>query len=327
MQNRDIYRRAEAEMEVQREKDDRERERRLAEASAKDPEIARLSGEGVRLFQEVARKVLEDRADSAQLGQIAREKAREARQELARRLKDAGYPEDYLVNVWACPMCQDTGFVGEDLEKRRCGCFEKRVQRLLHENGSPLDRENFDTFDPNLIPDEPIEGMSLTQRGLADWARNKCLEYAKSYPGNTKPTLVISGQTGLGKTFLLHCIFSYLLDRGADAQMVTAYQAFSAMRACHMGEGEAFQEMVDRPALLLDDLGTEPLMKNITAEYLFLLINERTAARRHTVIATNLEPEKLKERYGERLYSRLFDRQNGQAIWLKGKDLRLNGLR
>ena len=325
MRHSEIVRRAEAEMEAQRAENEKERARRLEEASARDPEIARLSGEGARLFAQLARQILNDPDQAPRMGRDTRRDAAAARKELTARLAALNLPGDYLENVWACPICRDTGYVGQGAEKRRCGCFEKRVQRLIHENGSPLDRENFAAFNPLLIPDDPLPDSKLTQRALAVKVRDRCLAYARNYPNNDKPTLLLSGQTGLGKTFLLRCIFADLLDRGADAQMVTAYQAFSAMRAYHMGEGDAFQAMVERPVLLLDDLGAEPMMKNITVEYLFLLVNERLTARRHTVIATNLDDEKLLERYGERLYSRLFDRQSGEALALRGKDLRLYG--
>lgn len=325
MRDSEILRRAESEMEARRAENDRERNRRLQHAAALDPEIVRLSGEGARLFSQLARRLLENPETAQALSAHTRDAAAQARRELEERLQRQNLPSDYLENVWECPICKDTGTTGLGAERRRCGCFEKRIQRLLHENGSPLDRENFSTYDPMLIPDTPLPGSRFTQRELALKVRDKCLEYAKGYPGNERPMLVIYGGTGLGKTFLLHCIFAYLLDRGVDAQMVTAYQAFTSMRACHMGETDDFQRMVDAPVLLLDDLGAEPMMRNVTVEYLFTLINERVTARRHTVIATNLDDAALQERYGERLFSRLFDRQNGMALALQGKDLRLWG--
>ena len=42
------------------------------------------------------------------------------------------------------------------------------------------------------------------------------------------------------------------------------------------------------PLLLIDDLGTEPLMENITVTQLFNLLNERQNRGKHTVISTNL---------------------------------------
>ena len=100
---------------------------------------------------------------------------------------------------------------------------------------------------------------------------------------------------------------------------------FEAMRQQHMGSDERFDgfaALIDAPLLLIDDLGTEPMMRNITVEYLFTLLNERIASKRHTVVATNLTPVQLKERYGERVSSRLLDRTRCRAVQLKGKDLR-----
>ena len=65
------------------------------------------------------------------------------------------------------------------------------------------------------------------------------------------------------------------------------------------------------------------MMRNVTVEYLFTLLNERMAARLHTVIATNLSPMQIKETYGERVASRLLDRSRCAAMMLTGKDLRL----
>ena len=83
-----------------------------------------------------------------------------------------------------------------------------------------------------------------------------------------------------------------------------------------------FDQLLSVPLLLIDDLGSEPMMRNITVEYLFTLLNERMAARRHTVIATNLSPLQLQEIYGERVSSRLLDRTRCATMRLEGKDLR-----
>ena len=53
-----------------------------------------------------------------------------------------------------------------------------------------------------------------------------------------------------------------------------------------------------------------------------MLLNERANARLCTIFATNLTPPQLRERYGERIASRLFDRENGAFLRCVGKDLR-----
>ena len=98
------------------------------------------------------------------------------------------------------------------------------------------------------------------------------------------------------------------------------------MRGCHFSDGEKrqeFDQLIKCDMLIIDDLGTEPIMQNITREYLFTLLNERLTQRRHTVIATNLGIPELLNRYGERVFSRLFDTMNVSVTQLKGKDLRM----
>ena len=138
--------------------------------------------------------------------------------------------------------------------------------------------------------------------------------------------LLLSGSGGLGKTFLLNCVFERVISRGFSAVRITAFRMLEAMRRQCFGAADgdvSFDQLLEAPLLLVDDLGSEPMMKNITVEYLFTLLNERMAAGRRTVIATNLSPVQLKERYGERVASRLLDRSKGLLIQLEGKDLRL----
>ena len=92
--------------------------------------------------------------------------------------------------------------------------------------------------------------------------------------------------------------------------------------AALLGSYDTYDELIETPLLMIDDLGTEPMLRGLSVEYLFTLLNERIAAKRHTVVATNLTPLQLKERYGERVASRLLDKSLWAAVQLKGKDLR-----
>ena len=179
------------------------------------------------------------------------------------------------------------------------------------------DEQNFERFDLNRFPEE---GGQRAQMALA---RRLCEEYADRFPETRYRNLLLTGAGGLGKTYLLNCIYARVCDRGLSAVRVTAFKLFESMRRQHMGDSESeFASLTEAPLLLIDDLGTEPMMRNITVEYLFLLLNERAAAKRHTVIATNLTATQLQERYGERVSSRLLDRSVCGVVQLRGKDLR-----
>ena len=305
---------------AQRARNGAELNARVEAAERRDPEIARLRADSVSLALGTMRTILslptqEARVEAAQRMR-ARGQANNA--EIRRRLKALGLPEDDLELKYRCPVCKDTGYVG-DAPARFCECFETRLRARRHEDGSMAgtDEQNFERFDLNRFPEE---GGQRAQMALA---RRLCEEYADRFPETRYRNLLLTGAGGLGKTYLLNCIYARVCDRGLSAVRVTAFKLFESMRRQHMGDSESeFASLTEAPLLLIDDLGTEPMMRNITVEYLFLLLNERAAAKRRTVIATNLTATQLQERYGERVSSRLLDRSVCGVVQLRGKDLR-----
>ena len=293
---------------------------RTREVEARDPEIARLRADSVSLALGTMRTILslptqEERVEAAER---MKQRGIANNAEIRRRLGALGLPEDYLQPRYRCNICKDTGYVGE-APARFCECFEARLRTRRYEDGSMagVQEQNFDTFDANRIPEEN------NQRALNLAARKICEEFADSFPETRFRNLVLTGAGGLGKTFLLNCIYARITDRGLSAVRITAFRLFEAMRQQHFGESEgdnSFSSLIEAPILLIDDLGTEPMMRNITVEYLFTLLNERAIYKRHTVIATNLNADQLMERYGERVTSRMFNCCG--TIPLKGKDLR-----
>ena len=76
---------------------------------------------------------------------------------------------------------------------------------------------------------------------------------------------------------------------------------------------------------IVDDLGAEPVLNKVTVSSFFNLFNERNAAGKPWLISTNLTPEGLITRYGERVFSRLTDTRLTQLIEFEGVDLRHRG--
>lgn len=301
---------------------ERERERRVEEARGLDPQIERLQSALSQAFAEAARDALGGKEQAARAAAILRARVEETGREIARRLSALGLPPDYLEPRYACEKCRDTGYVGE-LRNVPCACREQMKLDLLYDlSGVEKAQATFAAFDETIYPDP-------AQRDQALAARDICRRYADQFPRNEKPNLILMGQSGLGKTFFLDCIAQRVIERGQTALRATAFRMLDAMRAYHFGEngeGSAFGQMLDAGLLLIDDLGSEPMLRNITVEYLFVLLNERAAARRHTVLATNLSPVELKERYTERVLSRLMDRSLATHIRLTGRDLRYRGV-
>jgi len=306
----------------QRAADELDQAQRLEAAVSKAPRIAALRGESASLALSAMRAILDGRTaeERAAIAQNMKARGQAINAEIRELLKGAGLPEDALDMRYRCPVCRDTGYVGE-APARFCECFEARLRLRQYEDGSMAgtDEQNFTKFDPEFIPE--ADG----QRARTVQARNLCERYADSFPDTDYRNLLLCGEGGLGKTFLLNCVFERVTSRGFSAVRITAFRLFEAMRQQHVGNDEkfdGFSTLIEAPLLLIDDLGTEPMMRNITVEYLFTLLNERAAAKRHTVVATNLTPAQIKERYGERVASRLLDRTSTAPVQLKGKDLR-----
>ncbi len=330
MTRSDIIRSLREEYARLREANLREHDRRQAEAERRDPrigEIARASGD---LFMQQARLILSRPDEAEALRSDILKKAAALRSEQEARLTALGLPKDYLDPIYACRACRDSGYVGEGV-REMCACMEKRLIDRMYDSARERGtaEQRFENFSTDVYPDDALVDGVNTQKRIALRAKRMCQEYADSYPNTETPNILLTGSTGLGKTFLLHCIENRLLDRGFSPICVSAYRLFGAMRGAHFSDPEKrldFNQLVGCDILLIDDLGTEPVMQNITREYFFTLLNERLTQRRHTVIATNLGTRELMEIYGERVFSRLFDMANVMPAQLKGSDLRmLNG--
>ena len=74
--------------------------------------------------------------------------------------------------------------------------------------------------------------------------------------------------------------------------------------------------------LCIDDLGSEPVIPNVSIEWLFAIINERTLAGLATVCSTNLRSHSCKTRYDDRFMSRLCDKNTTLVLHLTGENLR-----
>ena len=146
------------------------------------------------------------------------------------------------------------------------------------------------------------------------------------YPAAKKRCMVIGGGTGNGKTYLAGCAAHKILQRGMSVTALTAFAANNRFLKYHTcfddGKAAMLDALLDCTLLVLDDLGTESILKNVTVEYLYQVINERNASGKLTLITTNLTPDKLLNRYGERIYSRLFDKSLSFAVYLTAPDLR-----
>lgn len=246
---------------------------------------------------------------------------RDYNQKIRALLKENGYLEDALTPVYHCPLCKDEGYVN-DPSRRMCDCMQKELAaRWMKENGLMEDGCTFQNFNEGLFAETEEE---TRPRLIAKANFSIGQRYAREYPDCKTPNMLIMGKSGLGKTYLLRAIAHTLTERGFMPLYMTAYRLFELERTAHMeNRPELMQEPLSAPILMIDDLGTEPMMNNVTVVQLFNLLNVRQMEGRHTLISTNLTLTELQARYTERITSRLMDENAWTRLIFKGSDIRL----
>lgn len=238
-------------------------------------------------------------------------------------LRAFGYPEDYLTLQYDCPLCRDTGYVGTE----KCSCYKKAAIELLYTQSNIreiLKRENFDTFSLSYYPEDFVdETTGLSALDTARLAKEKAVGFVAGFD-TAFDNLFLYGDTGVGKTFLSHCIARDLIDSSHSVIYFSAYDLFDMLAQNTFTRSEDSAELnehiFDCDLLIIDDLGTE-LTNSFVTSQLFLCINERLLREKSTLISTNLSLKQFKETYSERVFSRISS--NYTMVKLIGNDIRI----
>jgi len=315
----DLLREVETEYDQTRAENERTENARKEKIRTEYPEIYTLVREREDLVFGTLRAILNGNAETESLP----EKMNRLSAGIRSKLTAAGFPADYLAPIYRCPICKDTGRTGEPI-KEPCECMKKAYQQKLRAaiGLNSEKQESFETFDLSLFPDEPLPGRRYSQRQMMDIARDDCKEWADQYPEVPNRNMLLTGKSGLGKTFLLRAIAERLIERDVNFLIISAYKLLEIVRKAYFSNEENAGEISGIEVLMIDDLGSEPLMQNVTVEQLFNLLNERQNRGLSTIISTNLTIQELQGRYTERIASRLRDKNNWKVITLEGKDIR-----
>lgn len=288
------------------------------------PVYGDLNGVMSRILVEASRKALADPVHAKETAAQAQEQVRELRRQAEGALHAAGHSLSELEPKYGCPICKDTGFVGMPIHEY-CSCIKVELMRRMYADAGIGD-ETFENYNLGVFSEDIDPTLGRSQRQVMEAYRKYCETYANDFPNVKKRSLVLTGPSGLGKTYMLNCVAARLLDRGFPVMRVTAYKMLDAMRRYHRGQDEdGLEMMMQAEVLIIDDLGTEPMLENITVEYLFTLLNERRVNRLPTLVATNLTPRELQARYTERIFSRMVDKNDTEVLRFIGQDVRLRG--
>lgn len=236
-------------------------------------------------------------------------------------LKEAGFPEDYLDPVYHCRDCRDTGYIDEGtFPKRKCHCLRQQEISLLYAQSNIQDviaKENFSSLSYEYYEDQDLERFQGAVKICEEFIRDFSRDYRN---------LFFYGSVGTGKSFLSGCVAKELLAQGHSVIYFSSSGLFDhlARYTFDAKEKESLynfcEDLYNCELLIVDDLGTE-VTNSFVASQLFSCLNERHLRRRATVISTNLSLEELRERYSDRVFSRITS--NYAICKLTGPDIRM----
>lgn len=233
------------------------------------------------------------------------------------------YPADYLDDIYTCPDCRDTGYIGSE----KCHCFQQHILHVLYDQSNLRELirvENFQNFRLDYYSDRPERNGALSPRENMREILGRCRRFIASFDSHPGGNLLISGNTGVGKTYLANCIAGEILKAGKSVIYMSAHQFFSQLADYTFRRGQENADtlsfLLHCDLLIIDDLGTE-LNNGFINSQLFLCINERILHRKSTIISTNLSLKQLSQTYTERISSRFIE--SYEYFHIYGEDIRI----
>ncbi len=239
-------------------------------------------------------------------------------------LSAAGFKCGIIEPDYDCAICKDTGYV----DGKKCTCFlaaEKKLILFESNLDSILEKENFDTFSLDYYSERIVDpdNVGKTSRAAAANALKGAKDFVETF-GTDFRNIFLYGKTGVGKTFLAHCIAKALIDKGVNVVFLTeaAFIELSEDNQFHTSDDTraASQTVFDCDLLVIDDLGANRNNSFISSS-LLRVIDERYLNRKSTVITSNLSIEDLAARYSDRIFSRIYSYY--KKYYLFGKDIRI----
>ncbi len=295
----------------------------IQKAYEKCPELKKADDEKRELGTSFLKKLVEKPSAREELKKEFSDKSGALDKKRFELMKLCGIPENYDSPVYFCSVCKDTGFK----DNERCECFDKILSDVYYNASNiqkVIQKENFSTFRYEIFSDTEVDGISPREK--IRQIVGGCIAAIEAIA--EKPmNLFFYGGTGVGKTFMCNCIAKELLDRQINVVYTMAYELTEDLVNAHFNADDT--DAADKKrlcygcdVLIIDDLGTET-GNSVSNTELFGLINSRLINEKSTIISTNLLLSDLKNRYTERISSRILGKYDLNKFI--GDDLRVYG--
>lgn len=304
-----------------------ERKKDLLKAN---PSLSKIDSELSSLSIQTAKLILNaKKSDKEKLLSELKKKTSSLIKEKNNFIKELSKTNDYLNPHFECKLCNDTGYISKNGKTSLCICVKQRIFDIAFNksNMGNLEKENFNNFNLRLFSDKPNKDLyksDLSPRENIEIIKEKSVSFIENIDDPYEKSLIFTGSTGLGKTFMINCIANEVLKLGKTVLYQTAPLMFDSIFDEKFNNSknsiDIMENILTVDLLIIDDLGTERTNDLIITE-LFNIINSRLLnPKLKTIISTNLNIEELFTIYTPRIGSRLA----GDYKFLRfyGEDLR-----
>lgn len=217
---------------------------------------------------------------------------------------------------YICEKCHDTGFANGKI----CECIIQEMNENIVSIQSKTPAYSFSNNIKKLL-----SGTSQEKTMLEIYTTFE--KYAKLFPNISKKNILLMGGCGVGKSGAIVTLTNKLIETGHDAIYLNAFDLHNIFLKYHIAPFDQkegiLESLLNCEFLAIDDLGTEPIFKNVTLEYLYLLLEQRLNTNLATAVVTNLSIDSLLDRYGDRITSRISNKRITYIQYINnGNDLR-----
>ena len=319
----EVIKRATAKLDRQRSAHQMEQRALQSQLYEEIPELSQIDRQLRASMLSLAAAAFNFGTDPAKRVDELRKQNLELQQQRRQLLIDAGHDPECLDEKPMCPDCEDRGWIGASMcHCLRDLCAEEQIASL----SSMLDlgEQSFETFSLDWYSNEYDGELGMSPRENMSLVYRMCQNYAQKFGKFMVQNLFLTGQPGLGKTFLSACIARVVSEKGFSVVYDTAVNIFTNFEDAKFGRGEhadaAVQRYLTCDLLILDDLGSE-LTSQMTQSSLYTLINTRLMGDQHTVISSNLSMADIHRRYQPMIASRLEGEY--RELTFVGQDIRV----
>ncbi len=310
-----------------KEEHEKQKQNAKQELYAAYPRIEQIDNEISMLAVNSARRVLEEKISPEEATEYMKSKAQELKKERSQILIENGI-EEFSIK-YDCDICKDTGFSGDG---KKCRCYIKKLKERVILPGERINTESevfknsvFENFNLSYYPDEIDQSCGFVPRKIMQMNYARCVKFADNFTGEGSGNILLYGPSGLGKSFMASCIYNRVTDKGYYAMYKSSYKLFEFLEDYKFGRlnreeyAIVYDSVYDCDLLVIDDFGTE-FITSYTQSVFFDLLNTRLINGKSTIISTNLNFDKLKDIYQDRVTSRL--QNEFTTLFFCGTDIR-----